>query len=1399
MADINDPNLDSAFEEALQGLSNPSPAAGLPPLSPVAREAPPPNPSPGAARGGVTQPPPQHFAMGAHLARSAQAPQPLPYEERLAAYQARRAARGDTSAELGAAPGLDPDGTAHSIAAGAIRVPGKVAGGLLDLASDLNPATFATRLWMAHAGVSSPHGTWADTLSLRSSLGQVGNPDQNEAAASLFSLIAGYAGVGLISRLSGAGAAVTEAAAGVPLVRAVVASRSAGVLGQGAVADFTLLDPEQERFSNFLQSAGVHSEFTDWLAHDDQEGRLAGRFKNALEGALGGFALDRAVTGTVGAAERLFGVARFFRAGMRGETSEAEAIQREIQGSTPAPPHAPDLPQVVEVAPEESAALAKESGPPSIRRGNEVLSEWGQAEDGTQFPIYAPRAQAEADAALTPTPAIAAEGAPAARAQAEDAGGAGGPALKETPEEVAAREEADAVAADATVVFRRTDTQAVVGSIDRQGLVELGQDIKMFRAVVSATGDRGADITHQFTRDLAGRVGEMRLGPLGSADNVPGFLRALMERVPEAKAPRPDADLMRDAARASNAVGEDPVAMLEAARLIAGKLGDADTAMATLRTIWTRYAKDLDNLHLPGRDWMTASEDEASQAFQAVHNITSLSAYVQDAKQGLGRGIRANKLPDADTYMLSLPKSEREVVPAAARSMAPLPRTRQELTDWMEIWARYKADPARRAAFLQARLNVPTGWKYIRQSAANFFTGAILSMPRTLLLNLVGPGILNTLRTVERLSGPAMMALRPGLTATERANSRLVAKSALPAFFSAFADTADVLNHALLSAEENRSIIGGGGTFDPTAAFGPFEDNLLNAAGIKPSWHYKLGNAINVFPRAVSRLNNGMDEFSKRLAYLGEVRVKAMVEGAQEGLEGNALHEFIGTRLQGAFDEAGRATDLEGLRGAERSTLTAQVGEEGTMTRRFANGINQLRRDVPETRYILPVFNVPANGLGETLRRTPLAFVPGINKALGFERTAGELAGDFGPVAQADAHGRFLTGAAFLLAGLLATRAGIMTGAGPQDPIDRRLWLQTHQPYSLRIGNEWLRYDRYDVLGGLLAIPATVSDATVYRRQDRSASELIFAGMGSLAQWFKDRAALRSASALLSLGDDPERDTAAVLGRLGGSVLAGFIPAFIQGTTTQARSPGTLADPYQRMRQSWSDYLIAATPGLSQTLPPVRNLFGEPVMRAADTLGENLFPVTLAPATSFASDPELDELDRLYAQTGFGAGADARNIGMGFFDPRAVQLENGQTMYDAAMQARQHITVDGMTLRESLHDLFASDEYGSGSDADPSQRTTSTGDLSRGYLVSQVFARFNQAVRAELVDGSPIANTYLTAAAAKQRDDAFLRDLTVEDLVNNRDLYRTRGIDADAYSAHLSDGSTGQLVEALRH
>jgi hypothetical protein len=123
--------------------------------------------------------------------------------------------------------------------------------------------------------------------------------------------------------------------------------------------------------------------------------------------------------------------------------------------------------------------------------------------------------------------------------------------------------------------------------------------------------------------------------------------------------------------------------------------------------------------------------------------------------------------------------------------------------------------------------------------------------------------------------------------------------------------------------------------------------------------------------------------------------------------------------------------------------------------------------------------------------------------------------------------------------------------------------------------------------------------------------------------------------------------------------------------------------------------------------------------------------------------------------------------------------------------------LDGQTLREALNDLFNSDEYNQAVDADSSQRYTSQGDESRGYLTRAVFDQYNAAIKANLAEASPIALKYLTAAAAKQRDDAYLHTVSVDQLVKNPDLYAANGVDAGAYSDKITQGAAGDLLDAL--
>lgn len=946
-----------------------------------------------------------------------------------------------------------------------------------------------------------------------------------------------------------------------------------------------------------------------------------------------------------------------------------------------------------------------------------------------------------------------------------------------------------------------------IGTIGRTELQSLQDDVANFRESMAYGGDRQADITRAGTPEAAARVGEFRLGNLGEDLDTANLLSALSRQLP-ASGRKTDLELAQTAGAVANAVGEDSEAMLAWAKQAAGTLGDVDNTMMALRSVWSRASADVNAYHLAGVDWAQADDSMVVKAGLAIRNLSELSKQVQIAKVGLGRGLRVNSLPDAETYLKTLlAKGEEgaEGVPATAtdrapqnadaakgvspvgvREAPPLPRNRKELQDWFDLWGMQQGNPKGQSDFLQGLLTVPTPGKYLRTSVANFFTASILSAPRTIAMNVIGPSLIALVRNAERMGGAAAGALNPFASAEERAAMRAVMRETPSAYLRGFGEIADAMRFGLQAAEKNQSVLGGGSsTTDALASYGPLTTNLLGAAGADPDWRYGLGNLINVFPKAFARLNNGLDETAKRMSYLGEVRVRAQVDAAQKGLAGDAFQQHVRDALKGSFDEVGHAADERLLRAAERTTFTSQVGEEGTQLRKFSSWMQGLRRDIPETRYIVPVFNVPANALGETLRRIPLA-----NRFLSSH--AADLAGENGVVAQAEAHGRTLMGASFLMAGVMMNRMGILTGAGPQEATDRKVWLQTHQPYSILVGDKWVRYDKFDILGGLLSIPSTISDASTYRAADQGVGDMMLAGAGAMAQWFKDRASLRTATALLNAGSDPTSDFGTILNQFASSTAAGFIPAAFRTTTVDT------TDPYIRMRRDWQDYLKASIPGLSQTLEPTRNVLGEPIQRSADTFGEALFPVTMQSATSYKEDPVMDELARIYETTGYGAGADPKSLGFGYFNPKDVKLEDGRSIYDRAMQKRMTMQIDGKDLRQTLKDLFDSQDYNDAVDADSTQRVTSLGDASRGYMVRKVFDQFNKAAKSELASESPKADAYLTAAAAKQRDDAYLRDVSVEDLVATPRLYQDKGINAAAYSEKIRGGaSSDPLAQAL--
>ena len=116
-------------------------------------------------------------------------------------------------------------------------------------------------------------------------------PDYDEKFLGRSTTVAGSAVEGISQFMTGfvpifgwAGRAGSAAKAGSMTQKALGGTVRRGVVA-GAVTDFSVFNGQEARLSNFIQQyPSLQNPVTEFLAHDDEEGEIAGRLKNVLEG-----------------------------------------------------------------------------------------------------------------------------------------------------------------------------------------------------------------------------------------------------------------------------------------------------------------------------------------------------------------------------------------------------------------------------------------------------------------------------------------------------------------------------------------------------------------------------------------------------------------------------------------------------------------------------------------------------------------------------------------------------------------------------------------------------------------------------------------------------------------------------------------------------------------------------------------------------------------------------------------------------------------------------------------------------------------------------------------------------------------------------------------------------------
>jgi hypothetical protein len=282
------------------------------------------------------------------------------------------------------------------------------------------------------------------------------------------------------------------------------------------------------------------------------------------------------------------------------------------------------------------------------------------------------------------------------------------------------------------------------------------------------------------------------------------------------------------------------------------------------------------------------------------------------------------------------------------------------------------------------------------------------------------------------------------------------------------------------------------------------------------------------------------------------------------------------------------------------------------------------------------------------------------------------------PQLRAEATGRFATGAAMFGAAAYMVMNGNITGGGPTDPEQRKtMELAGWQPYSIRIGETYYSYKRFDPFSTFLGIVA--DSVETYNISDERNRETLDAAIGAsvlaVSRNIQNKSYLSGMVRIFQALSQPEKYGQRTME----SLIASFVPygAFMSQTRSKTD------DPYYREVRSIVEAIKNRTYA-AEELAPKRNVLGEPIKRQGALGPDFISPMSY---TTVSDDVIYNELKNL------GHGFTAPSIMKNNLDLTTYTNNKGQSAHDRYSELHGEVRLGGKTLRERLTALIESNRY----------------------------------------------------------------------------------------------------------
>lgn len=348
--------------------------------------------------------------------------------------------------------------------------------------------------------------------------------------------------------------------------------------------------------------------------------------------------------------------------------------------------------------------------------------------------------------------------------------------------------------------------------------------------------------------------------------------------------------------------------------------------------------------------------------------------------------------------------------------------------------------------------------------------------------------------------------------------------------------------------------------YQPTGAI---PDIALRGVNVLP-----VGTALRIPSRAVGAIHS----FFRAVNYSMDKGAQAYRIASSEGLKGTAFDARVADIRQNPSEEV-----MEKARAS--ATQLTLMGKGSEFVQALSRLTNANIFGFPLLKFVDPFVHIAGNIIDQSLiQRTPLGLLAPEIRA--------DLAGKNGNIAQDTAMARMLvgTGLAITFGGLAAE--GLVSGSGPSKPDDAAMWrLAGNQAHSVRIGDIWYDVHRLGPMGMLLGVAADMYDVAHTAEQ----GDMLAAAAAlqhAIQQNILDESFMKGPADLIQAVEDPGRYGEGYLR----SLASGFVPYSV-GLAQMARAQ----DPYSRQARTVMDSIKAKVPGLSETLFPRRDIWGEPM------------------------------------------------------------------------------------------------------------------------------------------------------------------------------------------------------------